>query len=163
MAALAAGELENVAVSDEELGAEHPSYTALTLERFAGRGIEPTQLFFITGADAFLEIETWYRYPAVLDLAHFIVVSRPGIPAVAVRDRLPDLIQRFRAPSRTAPMPVRPAVFLVDAPTPDVSSTDIRQRLREGNSISGLVPSSVEAHIRRHHLYMENVPADHLR
>ena len=36
------------------------------------------QFFFILGADAFAEIATWSRYPAVLDLAHFVVVSRPG-------------------------------------------------------------------------------------
>ena len=163
MAALAARELEDIAVSDEELGTEGHSYTALTLERLAGHGLDRTHLFFIAGADAFAEIETWYRYPAVLDLAHFIVVSRPGIPATTMRERLPDLRERFRDPSRTAPMPAQPAVFLVDAATPDVSSTDIRGRLRAGRSITGLVPAAVEVHILRHHLYVENVMADHVR
>jgi nicotinate-nucleotide adenylyltransferase len=163
MAALAAAELEDVAVSDLELATEGPSYTALTLERLARHGLEPTQLFFVTGADAFAEIETWYRYPAVLDLAHFVVVSRPGISAEAMRDRLPDLRERFREPSRTAPMPARPAVFLVNAATADVSSTDIRRRLRAGERITGLVPPPVEAHIARHHLYVEHVTADHMR
>jgi len=49
----------------------------------------------------------------------------------------------------------------VDAPTPDVSSTGVRERLRIGRSISGLVPRPVEAHIHRHHLYVNNVTADH--
>lgn len=162
MAALAASELADVIVSDEELGMDGPSYTALTLERLAGRGIEPAHLFFITGADAFAEIETWYRYPAVLELAHFVVVSRAGIPASSMRKRLPDLMARFRDTPTTA-MPSRPAVFLVDAPTPDVSSTDIRQRLRTGEPITGLVPASVEAHIHRHHLYGDPVTAHHTR
>jgi nicotinate-nucleotide adenylyltransferase len=162
MAALAASELSDVIVSDEELGIDGPSYTALTLERLAGRGIEPTQMFFIAGADAFAEIETWYRYPAVLDLAHFVVVSRPGVPASSMRKQLPDLLARFRDTPTTA-VPSRPAVFLVDVPTPDVSSTDIRQRLRSGESITGLVPESVEAHIQRHHLYGDAVTADRMR
>lgn len=161
MAALAASEFEDVLASDDELGAEGPSYTALTLERLAARGFEPGQLFFITGADAFAEIESWYRYPAVLDLAHFVVVSRPGMAAATLPARLPALNARFCEPTRTGAMPAHPSIFLVDASTPDVSSTGVRERLRLGRSISGLVPRPVEAHIHRHHLYVDNVTADH--
>jgi nicotinate-nucleotide adenylyltransferase len=161
MAALAASELDGVMASDDELGTEGPSYTALTLERLAARGFEPGQLFFITGADAFAEIESWYRYPAVLDLAHFVVVSRPGMPATTLPARLPELTARFCEASRAGAMPVQPSIFLVDASTPDVSSTGVRERLRIGRSISGLVPRPVEAHIHRHHLYVDNVTADH--
>jgi nicotinate-nucleotide adenylyltransferase len=150
-------------VSDDELGADGPSYTAVTLERMAQRGLDPGQIFFITGADAFAEIESWYRFPAVLDLAHFVVVSRPGISATAMRERLPALADRYCEPVRTGTLPSRPSVFLVDAPTPDVSSTDVRERLCTGRSISGLVPRRVETHIRRHHLYLDNVTVDHLR
>ena len=163
MAALAAADLDDVSVSDDELGTEGPSYTALTLERLGARGIEPHQLFFITGADAFAEIESWHRYPGVLDLAHFVVVSRPGLPAGMMRKRVPALLDRYREPAATGDMPARPSVFLVEAPTPDVSSTDVRERLRTGRSISGLVPRAVETHIHRHHLYVDNVTADHLR
>lgn len=155
MTALAINDFENIMVSDEELASEGPSYTAMTLERFLARGLEPTQLFFITGADAFAEIETWYRYPGVLDLAHFVVISRPGASLDALAQRLPALRERFAVPSRTAPMPPRPSVFLVDARTSDVSSTDIRRRLREGMPIAGLVPSQVERYIVRQRLYLE--------
>ena len=161
MAALAASELEAVMASDEELGTDGPSYTALTLERLATRGLDPGQIFFITGADAFAEIESWYRYPAVLDLAHFVVVSRPGMPATTLPGRLPALAGRFCELTRTGTLPARPSIVLVDAPTPDVSSTGVRERLRIGRSISGLVPRPVEAHIHRHHLYVNNVTADH--
>jgi nicotinate-nucleotide adenylyltransferase len=161
MVALAASELEDLLASDDELVAEGLSYTALTLERLAARGFEPRQLFFITGADAFAEIESWYRYPAVLDLAHFVVVSRPGMAAATLPARLPALSARFCEPTRTGAMPAHPSIFLVDASTPDVSSTGVRERLRIGRSISGLVPRPVEAHIHRHHLYVDNVTADH--
>ena len=161
MAALAASDLDGVMASDEELETDGPSYTALTLERLAAHGLEPRQIFFVTGADAFAEIESWYRYPSVLDLAHFVVVSRPGMPATTLPDRLPALTDRFCEPTRTGTLPARPSVVLVDAPTPDVSSTAVRERLRIGRSISGLVPRLVEAHIRRHHLYVDNVTVDH--
>ena len=141
-------------VSDEELSDAGPSYTALTLERLATRGLEPAHLFFITGADAFAEIETWHRYPAVLELAHFVVITRPGMSADAVAERLPQLRDRMRAVADST-VAATPSIFLVDARTPDVSSTDIRRRLRTGASISGLVPPRVERHILRHRLYSD--------
>src|ERR1700741_68185 len=50
MAALAVSASPGLCVSDEELSSEGPSYTATTLERLAGRGLHPSQTFFITGA-----------------------------------------------------------------------------------------------------------------
>lgn len=155
MAALAVNTLERFTVSDEELCTDGPSYTAVTLERLAARGTPASQLFFILGADAFAEIETWFRYPAVMDLAHFVAVSRPGLAAAALGDRLPLLRPRMRDAGRGGEIPGQPSVFLVDAPTPDVSSTRIRRRLRAGDSIAGLVPPAVETHIVKHRLYVE--------
>ena len=146
MAALAAAE-RGMLVSDLEVRREGPSYTALTLEALHQEGFTPAQLFFITGSDAFAEVATWHDYPRILQLANFAVVSRPGAPRVS------DLI-----PSPTSPIrevdPTRPTVLSVEAETPDVSSTDIRRRVGAGESIDGLVPSSVAGHIRRHHLYV---------
>jgi nicotinate-nucleotide adenylyltransferase len=166
MAALAVNGLDGLAVSDIELCAPEPSYTADTLERFRRRsGLQPSQIFFITGADAFAEIETWHRYPAVLDLSQFVVVSRPGFPVEALRDRLPALAPRMLPVRPGGPPAGFPAILLVDAPTADVSSTDIRRRLRAGEGLTGLVPLAVERHIVQHGLYTdERAPgaADHL-
>jgi nicotinate-nucleotide adenylyltransferase len=163
MATLAVSGLDDFLVSDDELRSDGPSYTALTLERVINDGVAPTQIFFVTGADAFVEIETWYRYPAVLELAHFVVISRPGTPASSVADRLPHLRRRLATPTVSEALPDTPSVFLIDAPTTDVSSTEVRRRLRAGDSISGLVPAPVEAHIRRHRLYLATTTADHVR
>ena len=165
MAALAVAGLEGFEVSEMELTAPGPSYTADTLRRVQQvYGCQPWQIFFITGADAFAEIETWSRYPAVLDLANFIVVSRPGMTLQALRASLPQLKDRMRLPLASAPQ--QPVIFLVDAPTPDVSSTDIRQRIVSGLAISGLVPHGVEQHIQQHALYVQqsvtSSTADHL-
>jgi nicotinate-nucleotide adenylyltransferase len=162
MAALAVNGIETLHVSDEELCAEGPSYTVLTLERLAASGVSPAEIFFITGADAFAEIETWYRYPGVLDLAHFVVVSRPGVPLSGLSARLPRLRARFRVPRLTEALPAEPSIFLVDAKTADVSATEIRRRLRAQKSIGGLVPAAVEWHIRQHGLYVEAHPTEHM-
>ena len=137
-----------------ELDREGPSYTYDTLvelKRDKSIRLKPdttgTQIFFITGADAFAEIATWSRYPAVLELANFVVVSRPGITLDSLRERVPSAF-RDRPSAHTR-------VILVEAHTPDISSTDIRRRVRAGDSISGFVPDSVARYIAAHHLYLE--------
>ena len=154
MAALCAADHHWITVSDDELMAPGPSFTAETLERLQASRRQASEIFFITGADAFAEIETWHRYPEVLDLAHFAVVSRPGLPVSALAERLPSIRSRFvPASPRAAGESGRRAIFLVDAPTPDVSSTEVRRRLAAGTAITGLVSPAVERHIARHHLY----------
>ena len=102
MAALAVNGIEGVEASDIELGAPGPSYTASTLERFHESGTRPSQIFFILGADAFAEIETWNRYPRVLDMANFVVVSRPGYDSHRIVESLPALPAGSRPPHRHA-------------------------------------------------------------
>jgi nicotinate-nucleotide adenylyltransferase len=170
MTALAVNGIDGFAASDMELRAPGPSYTADTLTRFHERGAIPsTHIFFITGADAFAEIETWYRYPDVLDLAHFAVVSRPQFPVERLRDVLPSLVPRtISVSAKREPRAANrdlPTIFLIDAPTPDVSSTEIRRRLLAGESVSGMVPEAVERHLRQHRLYSsspDSFTADHL-
>jgi nicotinate-nucleotide adenylyltransferase len=149
MAQLAAGGRAGWSVSRIELDREGPSYTYDTLialaEKPALSESKGTQIFFITGADAFAEIATWSRYPAVLDLANFVVVSRPGITLDSLRDRVPSAFRdRPSAPTR---------VILVEAHTPDISSTDIRRRVRAGHSLSDFVPDPVARYIAAHRLY----------
>jgi len=169
MAAIAVNGIEGLEASDLELTSPGPSYTADTLLRLHEAGLRPDQIFFITGADAFAEIETWSRYPDVLDLSHFVVVSRPGHDAALLRDTLPAIAPRMRAATIDATAGAHPAVFLLNARTPAVSSTDLRERLRSGLPIHGLVPEGVEQHIRQHHLYPQHTAsidfrstADHL-
>jgi nicotinate-nucleotide adenylyltransferase len=154
MSALAINGVEGLRVSDIELSAPGPSYTVDTLARFSNAtGFRTSQIFFITGADAFAEIETWHRYPEVLDLANFVVISRPAFDLASLPKRLPGLADRMIEPGAEHTASGRCAIFLVGASTPDVSSTDIRRRLTTGQSIAGLVPASVESHIRQHGLY----------
>lgn len=139
-------------VSDLELRREGPSYTFDTLTALHRDGLSPLQIFFITGADAFAEIETWYRFPDVLDLAHFAVVTRPGFSLDGVRTRLAWLADRVIEPADIGGA-TSPRVVFIAAPTPDVSSTEIRRRAAAGESLDGLVPPEVAAYIERHQLY----------
>ena len=139
MTALAASGRAELRASDVELRRDGPSYTVHTLESLHRDGFASSQLHFILGADAFAEIDTWYDYPRLLDLANFVVVSRPGFPAPAGTPLLDKDGSR---------------VSFLEISTPDVSSTDIRQRVAKGESIDHLVPREVAEHIRRHQLYV---------
>ena len=142
MTALAANSRDGMLASDLELRRDGPSYTALTLEALHHEGFRAVELFFILGADAFAEIDTWYEYPRVLGLANFVVVPRPG----ALTELIPN-------PQSLIPAAAT-SIVRVEAKTPDVSSTDIRRLVANGQSIDGLVPPGVAEHIRRHHLYV---------
>lgn len=165
MAALAAQEHEGLEASDLELRQQGLSYTARTLAALREGGVTPRQIFFIIGADAFAEISTWYDYPAILDAAHFVVVSRPGHRHEAALERAAAVSARvvdLRGEARPADVPPGTAVFFLTAPTRDVSSTGVRQRLEAGEDVSDVVPAGVARHIQRHHLYQPAVTAAHL-
>jgi nicotinate-nucleotide adenylyltransferase len=160
MTTLAAADHPSWSVSDAELNRDGPSYTFETLTELIRQGHPASQIFFIIGADAFAEIATWSRYPAVLDLAHFAIVARPGITLDSLQKRLPDLSERMTTPDLFKPQasslkPIdKTRVILIETATPDISSTEIRLRVREGESIAGLVPDSVAAYISQHRLYV---------
>lgn len=171
MAGLVAAEHQGWTASDIELGREGPSFTfdtltALAMSELRGAATSGAakrvewQFFFIIGADAFAEIATWSRYPAVLDLAHFAVVARPGITLHSLQARVPDLADRMTTPDEFKPEAARSLpdektrVILIETATPDVSSTEIRRRVRAGESIGDLVPESVAAYVSTHRLYV---------
>lgn len=138
--------------SDLELRREGTSYSFDTLSALHNEGLAPSQIFFITGADAFADIATWHRYPDVLDAAHFAVVARPGTTIESLRQRLPSLAPRMIPPVNLEES-AGPRIVLIEAATPDVSSTDIRRRAARGESLEGLVSPSVAAYIAQHSLY----------
>lgn len=144
--------------SDLELRSPAPSFTSSTLRRFHERGYGPGELFFILGADAFADIGTWRDYPAILQDAHFAVVSRPGFPVAQLSHRLPLLADRMIHAPLDAVSQIEPLIVLIDAPTADVSSTAIRQRRSTNASIAGMVPPEVQQHIEQHGLYTSMIP-----
>jgi nicotinate-nucleotide adenylyltransferase len=158
MAALVVSDRPEWRATDLELRSDAPSYTSFTLAKFHERGFAATELFFIIGADAFAEIASWRDYPQLLDAAHFAVVSRPGCGVNELRDRLPALAPRMKAPP-VDPLDYRtPLIILIDAPTIDVSSTAIRHRIATGAAITGMVPARVQQHIEQHGLYTSPTP-----
>jgi nicotinate-nucleotide adenylyltransferase len=140
-----------------EVRSPRTSYSIFTLAKI--RKIYPgASLFFIVGADAFLEIKTWREWRRVLDQCVFIVMTRPGSSLRAARAVLgPGYRDRTAAVRKEADVDAliragRTILFCRIDALP-VSSTDIRRRVGEGRPIAGLVPGGVAARIASGHLY----------
>ena len=115
------------------------------------------RLFFILGADSFLEIPTWKDYESLLNACDFIVASRSGFRMDALRLVIPpELLGRAPAAGMDHPRAIalrRTCVYLLDTVKSHVSATEIRRRLRHGQTIRGLVPPRVEDYIGKQALY----------
>jgi nicotinate-nucleotide adenylyltransferase len=143
--------------SPVEVEAGERSYSILTLRKL--RAFSPdARLFFILGVDAFLDIGTWREYHRVLEECFFIVMGRPGFELDRARDVLDGKLRDSIGPLVTGegaagPLPPRTRIFLLPIRALDISSTAIRERVRRGETLDGLVPGAVDAYIREHQLY----------
>ena len=140
MVEAAAEGLRGVRASSIEILRGGPSYMVDTLEWFVANQPD-TQLFLIVGADAAAGLDTWHRAHDLPGLATLVVIERPGCDATASPPGWP-------ADAPLERVPVAPV---------DVSSSEIRDRLRKEQRADGLVPESVLTYVRRHALYGEDV------
>ena len=129
-------------VSDIEMRRGGASYTSDTLAELK-RAHPQDELSLILGWDAARLFATWHEPEKVKELASFVVVSRPGLPAPGVD----ELTAAGLDPER---------VMLCLRPTPDISGSALRRAIARGESISEKVPEAVARYIAEHHLYMDN-------
>ena len=137
MTVIATASNPRFAVSRTEIDRVGPTYTVDTLRSLKEENAH-AELFFVTGADAMLEIFQWKDPAEILSMAHFIAATRPGYD-----------IAHFEAEAPTA----HPNVSVMNIPALAISSTDIRQRVREGRPIRYLVPEGVKSYIEKAGLY----------
>jgi len=160
-AMVVAATLHNPAFMASPIEVNRPgkSYSIDTLQELAGAMGENVEIVFVSGLDAFLEIETWKDHEQILDLCHMVVVGRPGhrFDEVAglpewIRERIVDRRAGGEAGAPCFPEQGR-RIFLSEAVLIDLSSTDIRGRIAAGRSVRYMVPAEVERYIRSHGLY----------
>ncbi len=126
-------------VSRLEIDTPGPTYTVDTLRRLATE-LDGARLFFVTGADAVLQILTWKDPEEVFALAEFIAVTRPGYELSGLPGTVPAAAGRVHA---------------MRVPALDISSTDIRARVAAGAPIQYLVPDGVARYIEKRGLYRQ--------
>ncbi len=125
-------------VSRLEVDRQGATYTVDTLRDLRAQQDGGCELFFITGADALLEIFHWKDPEEVLAQAHFIAATRPGYD-----------MGRFEVEAPSS----HPNVSVMDIPALAISSSDIRRRVGMGEPIRYLVPEGVQTYIEKAGLY----------
>lgn len=139
MCRLAFGNLKNTVVSDIEVTAQQKSYTVLTLEKLK-KIYDDSEIFMLCGADMFLTLKTWYRYDELIKLATVCVVPRG--------DKMNEISDYARFVENDGGNCV-----IINAPTVDISSTEIRRKIASDEDISELVPNTVDEYIKKHNLF----------
>lgn len=145
--------LDRIVVDDREIRRGGVSYTVDTLREVrAGHGAGC--LLFVLGMDAFLGLPRWRDWREILDLANLLVVTRPDAAAPSAPGELAELLSSARTDDPATLLAARSGRVLIHPiPLFPVSSTDIRDRIRQGRSVDFLVPEDVLEIIRRERLY----------
>ena len=116
------------------------TYTVDTMRQLRQLYGDAAELFFITGVDTIMDIFGWKEPEELLSLCRFIVAARPGLDLHIVG----EIFGKYYSS----------VVIPLEMPQLDISSSDIRKRVREGRSIKYLVPESVEQYIIQQKLYL---------
>lgn len=153
MVELAVAGEPRLSCDDRELRRPGASYTIDSLGELRAELGTARGLCMVIGGDALLGLETWHRWRELLELAHIVVVARPGF-ALPQAGELAEWLQAHRLDGATE-LALRPAggVLLQRLRPLAISSTEIRQLLASGRSARYLMPQNVLDYIEAHSLY----------
>ena len=147
MVALATLSIERFRTSTIEVDALERRYTVETLEAMK-KAYPGSELLFIIGTDMYQEIETWKNFRRLFELAHLVIVNRPGFPFR--EDVAPFQILNEK---QTVALPQNSAVFYLPFVKQPISSTEIRGDCKKGGEVSQWLPPLVWSYIERNKLY----------
>ncbi len=126
--------------SDIEMNRSGPSYTIDTVREMVRIYGAAADLYFITGADAIIELPTWREPERLLELCQFVAATRPGC------NGLEEVIARYGDIGAGR-------IHRLETPELAISATDIRERVKQGKSVRYIVPDAVEHYIQKEGLY----------
>lgn len=137
------------------------SYTIDTLRQMEGIYGKEAELFFITGIDAFLDIKTWKEADTLISDYNFVVIPRPFFNYMDLKKismlNLPEkelsAIDKGAVELLELPMSGKGRLYLLNMPAVDISSKNIRNRIKSGEKLKYLLPESVELYIIKNKLY----------
>ena len=153
MVALAVAGEPRLICDDRELRRAGASYTIDSLVELRGELGDGHSLCLVLGCDALLAIDTWHRWPELLDWAHVVVIARPGwqLPR---EGPVADWLKHHRlADPRGLRQRPNGGILVEELRPLAISSTEIRGILAAGRSPRYLLPQAVLEYIEGHHLY----------
>lgn len=130
-------------VSRTEIERPGESYAIDTVRYFKSIIMPGAELFFITGADAIMEIVNWKEVEELFESCTFIAATRPGVDLGEMRNKLLKKLSKKNIKK----------IIPIEVPAMAISSTDIRRRVKNKSTIKYLVPESVENFIHKNDLY----------
>ncbi|MBN1298194.1 MAG: nicotinate-nucleotide adenylyltransferase [Actinobacteria bacterium] len=136
-------------VSRIEIDRQRTSYTIDTLKELKNIFGNRATLYFITGADAILEILTWKASGEIMQYCRFIAATRPGYDIKKIEDLKEKILSNYDFINSGD----RQHIYLMEIPALAISSTDIRRRIKENSPIKYLLPESVCNYLLKHGLY----------
>lgn len=131
-------------LSDIEINREGITYTIDTIKTLKAY-YKKDEIFFIIGSDILFQIEKWKDFDHLIEIVRFALISRPSDNNIEATNKLKDLKEKYKI-----------NIIEVEAPLIDISSTEIRNRVKEGLSIKYLVPELVNNYIIEHNLYSKD-------
>jgi nicotinate-nucleotide adenylyltransferase len=147
MVALATDPFDRFRTSTIEVDALEKRYTVETLD--AMKNAYPDSVFlFIVGTDMYQEIETWKNFRRLFELAHLVIVNRPGFPFREDLARYHILNEK-----QTVTLPQEASVFYLPFIQQPISSTAIRDERKRGEPVSHWLPANVWSYIEKNKLY----------
>ena len=142
MCELLVKDVPGLKVSSIELEREGYTYTIDTL-RFLRENYEMASLNYIIGTDTLFNIESWYHYESLLSMADdFICVPRPGDDMDKAGQKLNELTSKYDC-----------RITISRFYGPDISSTEVRERIEKGQDVSRFLSPEVETYIKERHIY----------
>jgi len=158
MLALATQDEPKLAVSAFEIEAANRRYTVDTLDHFLRTLGDTSDLFFIMGADSWVEITTWRDWKRLLTMVNHIVVTRPGYELIGpaeVSDRIVDLRSNDK---QVVPDEQGQKIYLTDVVMKDVSATRVRSLASTGlyDELATLLSPPVVKYIEKYGIYQES-------
>jgi len=145
MLALALRRYPSFKISTLELSRGDVSFTIDTIHAFLSKLNTEDRLFFIMGSDSFLELHTWYQPAELLTSCQLIIISR-GASKGELRKNLEQLEISLQ-------LNLKNEIHFASAPYLPYSSTEIRNKIQQGESVSAMLNREVETYIRKHSLY----------
>lgn len=149
------GDLLHVDLSEIERGGV--SYTIDTIENYLGKFTQEARphVYLIIGMDQFRQFDQWKRFAELLHLVDLVVTSRPGQELPYSLDDWPVALRSLVADQdgKQALLKTGRTIYFFQLEDVEASSTEIRKKIRFGQSISALVPSGVDEYIRQNKLY----------
>lgn len=119
------------------------TYTVDTLSEIK-KNNPNTEIYFVMGADEITSVERWKQPEKLLKMCDFIAVTRPGFDNEEVKNKIDSIRKKYGC-----------NIFFLEVPSLDISSTELREKIRSGKNVKYLIPKETEKYIADHDLYKE--------